>query len=167
MTDGVHAQSMPVGDPNFLTRKGVESELADVWRGIRLPRALSPESQRVARALGYELPVEDAVPRASSQRDERTRTLREERAAEIRGLRQVASTWGPPDGPLVVLVHGLIDHGAAWEDVAQPLAARGFKVLAPDLRGHGLSGHVGPEASYHALDFVADVDAWIAAEGQS
>ena len=157
MTDGVHPQSMPIDDPNFHTRKGIEVELADVWRRIRLPRALSPESQRVARALGYALPVEDAAPPAP-------RWPREEREAEIRGLRQVRSAWGPPEGPAIVLAHGILDHGAAWEDVAQPLADRGFRVLAPDLRGHGRSGHVGPEGSYQLLDFVADLDAWIAAE---
>ena len=157
MTDGVHPQSMPIDDPNFHTRKGIEVDLADVWRQIRLPRALTLESQQVARALGYTLPVEDAAPPSPEW-------PRHESVVEIRGLEQVLSTWGPPSGPPVVLVHGLLDHGAAWEDAAQQLANHGYRVLAPDLRGHGRSGHVGLEASYQLLDFVADLDAWIAAE---
>src|SRR5262249_6500045 len=34
----------------------------------------------------------------------------------------------------------------------------GFHVVAPDLRGHGHSDHVGLGGSYQLMDFVADVD---------
>jgi len=32
------------------------------------------------------------------------------------------------------------------------------KVIAPDLRGHGHSEHVGPSGRYHARDFVGDLE---------
>src|SRR5260370_27424766 len=41
------------------------------------------------------------------------------------------------------------------------LAALGYCVIAPDLRGHGLTAHAGRSESYHPVDFVADVDALI------
>ncbi|HET7856078.1 MAG TPA: alpha/beta fold hydrolase [Gaiellaceae bacterium] len=42
------------------------------------------------------------------------------------------------EGPPVVLVHGLGGAASNWADVA-PALARSFRVLVPDLPGHGLS----------------------------
>jgi pimeloyl-ACP methyl ester carboxylesterase len=38
------------------------------------------------------------------------------------------------------------------------LAAQGYRIVAPDLRGHGRSGHVGVGGTYQLLDFLADLD---------
>ncbi len=43
-------------------------------------------------------------------------------------------------GPAVVLIHGLLDWHRAWDPIVPRLVARGFRVLALDLPGHGLSG---------------------------
>lgn len=40
---------------------------------------------------------------------------------------------GPPDGPAVVFVHGFLVDGTLWDEVAAPLAARGFRTIQPDL----------------------------------
>jgi amino acid adenylation domain-containing protein len=56
MTDGVHAQSRAIGDPDFLKHTGIQPDLADAWRRVSLPRRLSGVTRRVADALGYELP---------------------------------------------------------------------------------------------------------------
>ena len=61
--------------------------------------------------------------------------------------------------PTVLIVRGILDHGAGWEAVAQPLAACGYRVVAPDLRGHGRSAHVSAAASYNFIDLLADLDA--------
>jgi pimeloyl-ACP methyl ester carboxylesterase len=45
----------------------------------------------------------------------------------------------------VVLLHGLGDSRRTWRRTA-PLLARDFRVLMPDLPGHGWSGR--PDASY-------------------
>jgi 3-oxoadipate enol-lactonase len=47
---------------------------------------------------------------------------------------------GPRDGAPVVLCHGLGAGGAQFAADAQWFAERGFRVLLPDLRGHGQSG---------------------------
>jgi pimeloyl-ACP methyl ester carboxylesterase len=44
--------------------------------------------------------------------------------------------WGDPAGAPVILVHGGRDHARAWDDVAQALSAS-YRVIVPDLRGHG------------------------------
>jgi pimeloyl-ACP methyl ester carboxylesterase len=45
--------------------------------------------------------------------------------------------WGEAAGAPVVLLHGFPDDAHAWDGVAPPLAARGYRVLAPYLRGYG------------------------------
>ena len=44
---------------------------------------------------------------------------------------------GPADGPPVVLLHGFPDDVHAYAEVAPALAARGWRVLVPWLRGYG------------------------------
>jgi hypothetical protein len=43
------------------------------------------------------------------------------------------------DGPLVVLLHGFPEFWYGWRLQLEPLAAAGFRVVAPDLRGYNLS----------------------------
>lgn len=82
-----------------------------------------------------------------------------ERRLDCDGLSLCVCEWGPASGSPVVCLHGTRDHGASWETVAGVLAARGHKVIAPDLRGHGRSGHHGPLLSYQLQDFVSDINA--------
>ncbi|MBX3262766.1 MAG: alpha/beta hydrolase [Labilithrix sp.] len=57
----------------------------------------------------------------------------------------------------VVLVHGYMDAAGTWDRVAPALAARGHRVLAPDVRGFG-DGDRAPRGSYyHFADYVADL----------
>jgi pimeloyl-ACP methyl ester carboxylesterase len=50
--------------------------------------------------------------------------------------------WGDPAAPVVVCAHGAHDHGRMWDGLAPRLAGLGYRVVAPDLRGHGDSGRV-------------------------
>ena len=49
------------------------------------------------------------------------------------------------DGPLIVLLHGFPEFWFGWRLQIEPLAAAGFRVVAPDTRGYNLSSK--PEAS--------------------
>ena len=44
---------------------------------------------------------------------------------------------GNPQGFPIILLHGFPDDVHAWDDVAQPLAKAGHRVLVPYLRGYG------------------------------
>lgn len=44
--------------------------------------------------------------------------------------------WGAEDAPVLVLLHGFAGHGGFWEPLATELASD-YRVLAPDLPGHG------------------------------
>jgi pimeloyl-ACP methyl ester carboxylesterase len=60
----------------------------------------------------------------------------------------------PSPGPGLVLLHGLGVDGTVWQAIGRRLSPA-FALLAPDLRGHGLSDH--PTASYQARDYAADI----------
>jgi pimeloyl-ACP methyl ester carboxylesterase len=45
---------------------------------------------------------------------------------------------GPLDGPVVVLIHGMAGSSATWREVIPTLSAE-YRVIAPDLLGHGRS----------------------------
>ena len=66
------------------------------------------------------------------------------------------------DGPPVVLLHGFPDSGRLWRHQVPALAAAGFQVIVPDLRGYGRSGK--PEAieAYSLLHLAGDVMAILA-----
>jgi acyl transferase domain-containing protein/acyl-CoA synthetase (AMP-forming)/AMP-acid ligase II/pimeloyl-ACP methyl ester carboxylesterase len=151
MTDGVNNAGMSVGDPNFLNHKQIDANLANAWREIKLPILLAPLTQTIARRLNYELLQEKIG--ATEHQEMR------EISINVRGLRICLCSWGPEEGPLVVCLHGILEQGAAWSEVAIRLAQKGYRVIAPDLRGHGRSDHVGKGGSYNLLDFLADIDA--------
>ena len=46
---------------------------------------------------------------------------------------------GPADAPAVLMLHSLGTEARVWQEQAAALADR-FRVIRPDLRGHGLSG---------------------------
>ena len=82
------------------------------------------------------------------------------------GLPLCLCEWKPersPDGsdaPPILILHGFLEQGAAWSRVAEHLASTlGRTVVAPDHRGHGRSGHIGPAQHYHFWDYVGDVQA--------
>ena len=50
-----------------------------------------------------------------------------------------ALTWGPEDGPLAVLLHGFPDTAHTWRHLGPALAAEGWRVVAPFMRGYAPS----------------------------
>ncbi|NMA97505.1 MAG: alpha/beta hydrolase [Phyllobacteriaceae bacterium] len=55
------------------------------------------------------------------------------------GVSIAYSALGDTTDPVVVLCHGLGAAGSQFTDDANYFAAQGFRVIVPDLRGHGLS----------------------------
>lgn len=69
------------------------------------------------------------------------------------------------EGPLVVLLHGFPEFWYAWRHQIPVLAAAGYRVVAPDLRGYNLSDKPRGVRAYGIDRLVADVDGIIAACG--
>lgn len=70
---------------------------------------------------------------------------------------------GPPDGDPIVLMHGLLSDNTTWDALIAELAARGLRVFALDLLGHGLSSK--PRGLYLLDDFALALDEFLAAVG--
>ena len=68
--------------------------------------------------------------------------------------------WGA-HGPVVLLLHGFLEHAHVWDWVAPPLANAGYHVFALDWRGHGDSEWIGAGGYYHFIDYVADLAALV------
>ena len=61
------------------------------------------------------------------------------------------------DGPLIVLLHGFPEFWYGWRLQIQPLAAAGFRVVAPDMRGYNLSSKPDGVAAYDTGPLAADI----------
>jgi pimeloyl-ACP methyl ester carboxylesterase len=68
---------------------------------------------------------------------------------------------GPQDGDPVVLVHGNMSSGPFWEETMLTLAAEGYRVLAPDLRGYGDTEAVPVDATRGMRDWSDDLKALV------
>jgi pimeloyl-ACP methyl ester carboxylesterase len=71
-------------------------------------------------------------------------------------------TFGPDDGPSVLLAHGWTEQLRFWGPVIRLLRDRGLRVIAYDLRGHGKSGRA-PIQDYSLERFGDDVEAVLTA----
>ena len=71
--------------------------------------------------------------------------------------------WGSA-GPLVLLLHGFPDDATAWTRIGEGLAARGFRAVAPYLRGYGPTPPPA-DGDYSLMALGEDVAALIPALG--
>jgi pimeloyl-ACP methyl ester carboxylesterase len=78
------------------------------------------------------------------------------------GVRLHAAETG--EGPLVLLLHGFPQFWWTWRTQLSDLAAAGFHVVAPDLRGYGASDK--PPRGYDLPTLSADVAALVRALGE-
>jgi pimeloyl-ACP methyl ester carboxylesterase len=69
------------------------------------------------------------------------------------------------DGPLIVLLHGFPEFWFGWRLQIAPLAAAGFRVVAPDMRGYNLSSRPAGVAPYAADQLAGDVRGLIRERG--
>ncbi|MFD7307956.1 alpha/beta fold hydrolase [Promicromonospora sp. NPDC059942] len=77
-------------------------------------------------------------------------------------LRLAYREAGDPAAPVLLLLHALGESSLSWDPLLDDLAALGYRVLAPDARGHGDSDRPG-QYSYELM--TADTLAFCAALG--
>src|SRR5215207_4304250 len=77
------------------------------------------------------------------------------RWVDVGGLRLHCVEAGT--GPLVVLLHGFPEFWYAWRHQIPVLAAAGFRVVAPDLRGYNTSDKPPRVRDYRPRVLVQDV----------
>src|SRR5712671_3240394 len=71
------------------------------------------------------------------------------------------------EGPLVVLCHGWPELSYLWRHQIVALAAAGFHVVAPDMRGFGRTSAPADIGAYSIFDTVGDMVALVAALGEN
>jgi len=64
---------------------------------------------------------------------------------------------GPPDGPLMIFVHGWPELGLAWRRQVEHFAALGWRCVAPDMRGYGGSSVPAAPSAYALPEVVRDM----------
>lgn len=89
----------------------------------------------------------------------------ERRRIRAGGLTQSVLTDG--DGPLVVLLHGFPELAISWRAQIAALAAAGYRVAAPDMRGYGESGKPERAEDHTILHLVGDVVGLVRALGEA
>ena len=89
----------------------------------------------------------------------------DEKECEANGLRwfyREVNPEKPRDVPPVVLLHGLVSQSYSWRDVMKPLAAAGYRAIAPDWIGHGYSSKPSKsEFSYKPEALLTAFDSWL------
>ena len=83
---------------------------------------------------------------------------------ETNGIRLRVALAGK--GPLVVLVHGFPESWYSWRHQIPALAAAGYRVAAPDVRGYGGSDKPAAVEAYAIKEMCGDIAGLIEALGE-
>lgn len=70
------------------------------------------------------------------------------------------------EGPLVLLCHGWPELSYSWRHQIPVIAAAGFRVVAPDMRGFGKTSAPADVGAYSIFDHVGDMVALVEALGE-
>jgi pimeloyl-ACP methyl ester carboxylesterase len=84
--------------------------------------------------------------------------------APVAGMRVFYQEHGAPDGPPLVLLHGFSGTGDAWAPQLATFGAR-YRLLVPDMRGHGRTDNPDGAAAMNHRQFARDVIALCRALG--
>lgn len=74
---------------------------------------------------------------------------------ETNGITLRAAVEG--EGPMILLVHGWPELWYSWRHQIRPLAAAGYRVVVPDVRGYGGSDKPEPVDAYAMAEIMADL----------
>lgn len=83
----------------------------------------------------------------------------------VGSLRMRVATQG--SGPLVILCHGFPESWHSWRHQIRALAAAGYRVAAPDMRGYGGTDAPAEVEAYTMLHLVGDVAQLVGALGET
>lgn len=74
----------------------------------------------------------------------------------IQGLTIAYKTWGNPENPPIVALHGWLDNANSFDYLA-PYLQEHYYFIAIDLPGHGHSSHLPLSSNYHFTDGIFTV----------
>ena len=79
------------------------------------------------------------------------------RMVETNGIKLRVAEAGQKDQPLVVLVHGWPESWYSWRHQMPTIAAAGYHVIAPDMRGYGSSDKPANVDDYDVKHLASDI----------
>jgi pimeloyl-ACP methyl ester carboxylesterase len=87
------------------------------------------------------------------------------RMVKTNGITLRVAEAGPKDGPLVLLVHGWPESWYSWRHQIPALAAAGYHVVVPDMRGYGASDKPAAVEDYDIVHTTGDLVGLVDAMG--
>ncbi|MBI1238555.1 MAG: alpha/beta fold hydrolase [Alphaproteobacteria bacterium] len=87
----------------------------------------------------------------------------EERRVATNGITLNIAEAG--EGPLILLLHGFPESWYSWRHQFAPLAAAGYRVVAPDMRGYGKSDKPQAIEAYNQVEVANDIIGLVPALG--
>ncbi|WP_432711410.1 alpha/beta fold hydrolase [Pseudomonas marginalis] len=75
----------------------------------------------------------------------------------VNGIELSVHIAGPEDGRPIWLLHGFPECWHSWREQIPALAAAGYRVFAPEMRGYGQSGSPAEVADYDLLTLCGDI----------
>lgn len=83
----------------------------------------------------------------------------EHQMLDVNGISLSLYTAGPQEGPPVWLLHGFPECWYSWRHQIDALAAAGYRVHVPEMRGYGQTSAPKDPAAYDLMTICADVQA--------
>ena len=81
------------------------------------------------------------------------------------GIKLNIAEQGESDAPLIIMLHGFPESWFSWRHQFAPLAAAGYHVVAPDMRGYGESDKPADISAYNQEEVVNDIKGLVKALG--
>ena len=148
--------------------QGVVAAMAPAAAGARADGATGP-SARTRRASEFEQATNAIEPYSPALLPS---GMRSRFVEDVNGLRihVLEAGFGVVGRPCVLLLHGFPELAYSWRKVMPAIAAAGFHVIAPDLRGYGRTTgwdgeYDGDLGSFRLLNYVRDAVGLVSAFG--
>ncbi|KAJ3703834.1 hypothetical protein LUZ61_007539 [Rhynchospora tenuis] len=79
------------------------------------------------------------------------------KSIDVNGISMHVAEKGPADGPAILFIHGFPELWYSWRHQILSLSRRGYRCIAPDLRGYGDTSAPPSVSSYTIFHLVGDL----------
>jgi pimeloyl-ACP methyl ester carboxylesterase len=80
---------------------------------------------------------------------------------QVNGISMHVAEKGPADAPAILFIHGFPELWYSWRHQILSLSERGYRCIAPDMRGYGDTTAPSSVSSYTIFHLVGDLIAFL------